>query len=192
MNSGRTRSSADGTSIVALNSELLELLRVQKELSETQLLRVNFSIAVILLHELGHAVHRSLSRSNYEPYYGDQIVAEVGHAWGYWAFGGVIEPFRKHANENDQTWIGGFRVTTPPSPWMPFSKSRNWPVSLPPQPTLGELPKRTTEWYLATEYIQRVQTNKFWEGDIKAYGVRALHVPPTDGLEDSQLWLNFN
>ena len=196
---GRTRSRADGTITVALDSELLELLRVQKELSETQLLRVNFSIALILVHEIGHAVWRSLSRTNYtyEPYYGDQIVAEVGHAWGCWAFGGLIEPLRMHSNEKNRTCIGGLRVTMPPSPWTQVLRTqilqmRGWSASRPPQPILGESQNSAPCWYLATEYIQRVQTDEFWENDVKAYGVRALHVPPTDGLQDSQLSLNSN
>ncbi|KAF6234241.1 hypothetical protein HO173_007661 [Letharia columbiana] len=42
------------------------------------------------------------------------------------------------------------------------------------------------------EYIQRLQTEEFWENEIKAHGVRALHVPPTTGNHDSQLSLNTN
>ena len=184
---GKTYYFADGGVIMALNSELLELLRVHKNFSETQPLRVNFWIAVVLLHELGHAVRGSLGSSEYEPYYGDQVVAEVGHAWGCCAFGGMIQLSRMPTNEKNRTFIAGFRITTPPSPWKQNPLCKKWPASLPPPPILGELPKRATFWFMTTEYIQRVQTDEFWEGDIKTRGVRALHVPPTDGIQDRLL-----
>ena len=80
--------------VVELQWEFLELLRNhasgQKVLSETQLLTVSFLVAVTLIHELGHAVHLSISRSKYEPYYSDHVLAEVGHAWACWTFGGAI------------------------------------------------------------------------------------------------------
>ena len=178
--------------IVELQWEFLELLRDhasgQKVLSETQLLTVNFLIAVTLIHELGHAVHLSVSRSKYEPYYSDHALAEVGHAWACWIFGGAItRMWMPTTTETDCVY--GFWVTTPPSPWQEAPRSTG---SRPPPPVLGDLAKRVTCWVLATEYIQRVQTEKFWEKDVKAHGVRALRVPPIDGIHDSQLSLQSN
>ena len=182
----------DGTITVELYSGLLELLRGQKTLSKTQMLRVNFWIAIILLHELAHAVPQSLSSSEHEPCYGDQVQAELGYAWTCWAFGGMIEPFRLAAWE-DQECIGGFWITTPPSPWSQIPRpSEYWPASRPRPPVLGDLPKRGTSWNLATLYVQRVQTEEFWEEEIRAHGVRALHIAPTEGCDDSQISLNPN
>ena len=155
------------------------------------MLRVNFWIAIILLHELAHAVRQYLSSSWYEPYYGDQVLAELGHAWVGWAFGGVIEPFRLSPTWEDPPCIGGFCIITPPSTWMLYAREA-WLPNFPPPPVLGNLPQRATKWTLATEYVQRVQTEEFWEEDVRAYGVRALHIAPTDGCDNSQLASNAN
>ena len=181
--------------IVELEWEFLEILRDhgsgKKILSETQLLRVNLLIAAILLHELGHAVHMSSGCSRYEPYYDNHMLAEVGHAWACYAFGGAITPIRMPTKDEPND-VGGFWVATPPSPWQRGPLSKHWPACRPPPPVLGDLPKSATFWVLANEYIQRVQTEDFWEKDIKAYGVRALHVPPTDRIHDGQLSLSHN
>ena len=181
--------------IVELQWEFLELLRDhgsgQKVLSETKLLTVSFLIAVTLIHELGHAVHLSVSRSKYEPYYGDHVLAEVGHAWACYTFGGAItRMWMPTTTEKDCAY--GFWVTTPPSPWQEAPRSKAWPASRPPPPVLGDLAKRVTCWVLAIEYIQRVQTEKFWEKDVKAHGVTALRVPRIDWIQDSQLSLQSN
>ena len=181
--------------IVELRWEFLELLRDhgsgQKVLSETQLLTISFLIAVTLVHELGHVVHLSVSRSKYEPYYGDHVLAEVGDAWACYTFGGAItRMWIPTTTEKD--CVNGFWVTTPPSPWQEAPRSKAWPASRPPPPVLGDLAKRATCWVLATEYIQRVQTEKFWEKDVKAHGVTALRVPPIDGIHDIQLSLQSN
>ena len=180
-----------GKIVVELGWEILELLRDhgsgKKALSETQLLRVGFLIANVLLHELGHAVNLSLGRSKYEPYYGNHAVAEMGHAWGCFAFGGPISHQMTRTKKRPDC-LGGFWVATPPIPWQ----TKSWPTNLPPPPVLGNLPKDATGWVLATEFIQRVQTEDFWEKDIKVHGVGALHVPPIDGNHDSQLPLDTN
>ena len=192
---GSTTRTAAKNIIVELQWEFLELLRDhasgQKVLSETQLLTANFLIAVTLMHELGHAVHLSVSRSIYEPYYGDHVLAEVGHAWACWTFGGAITRMWMPTTTGTQCDCG-FWVATPPSPWQEAPRSKAWPASRPPPPVLGNLAKKVTCWVLATEYIQRVQTEKFWEKDVKAHGVRALRVPPIDGIHDSQLSLKSN
>ena len=181
--------------VVQLGWEILELLRDhgsgKKILSETKLLRVGFLIAIVLLHELGHAVYMSLSHSNYEPYYGNQAVAEIGHAWGCFAFGGPVSHEMTRTKKRPD-WLGGLWVATPPIPWQTIPLPESWLASLPPPPVLGNLPKDATCWVLAPEYLQRVQTEEFWEKDIKAHGVRALHVPPIDGNHDSQLPLDTN
>lgn len=181
--------------IVELEWKFLEILRDhgsgKKILSKTQLLRVNLMIAVILLHELGHAVHMSSGGSRYEPYYDNHMLAEVGHAWACYAFGGAITPIRMPTKDEPND-VGGFWVATPPSPWQRGPMSEPWPACCPPPPILGDLPKSATFWVLANEYIQRMQTEDFWEKDIKVYGVRALHVPPTDRNRDGQLPLNHN
>ena len=176
----------DGGITVELYSGLLEPLRGQKKFSETQMLRVNFWVAILLLYELAHAVHKELSSSDYEPYYGDQVLAELGHAWTCWAFGGVIEGF----HWEDPTCIGQFLIT-PPSTWTKVPPAP-WIASLPTRPVPGDLPQKTTMWILATEYVQRVQMEELWEEDIRADGFKALHIFPTDGCDDSQLLSNAN
>ena len=192
---GRATRKAAKNVIVELQWEFFELLRDhasgQKVLSETQLFTLNMLIAITLIHELGHAVHLSVSRSRYEPYYGDHVLAEVGHAWACYVFGGAItRMWMPTTTETNR--IHGLWVTTPPSPWQESPRSKAWPARRPPPPVLGDLAKSVTCWVLATEYIQRVQTEKFWEEDVKAHGVRALRVPPIDGIYDSQLSLKSN
>ena len=192
---GRTIRTAAKNIFVELQWEFLELLRDhasgQKVLSETQLLTANFLIAVVLIHELGHAVHLSISRTKYEPYYGDHVLPEVGHAWACWTFGGAITRMWMPTTKETQCDYG-FWVATLPSPWQELLWSKARSASRPPPPVLGNLAKKVTCWVLATEYIQRVQTEKFWEKDVKAHGVRALRVPPIDGIHDSQLSLKSN
>lgn len=192
---GNSTRTAARNIIVELEWKFLEILcdhgSGKKILSETQLLRVNLLIAVILLHELGHAAHMSAGGSRYEPYYDNHMLAEVGHAWACYAFGGAITTIRMPTKDEPND-VGGFWVATPPSPWQRSPLSKPWPACCPPPPVLGDLPKSATFWILANEYIQRIQTEDFWEKDIKAYGVRALHVPPTDGNHDGQLPLSHN
>ena len=192
---GHTTRTAANNVIVELQWEFFELLREhasgQKVLSETQLLTVNFVIAVTIIHELGHAVRYSVSHSIYEPYYGDHVLAEVGHAWGCYIFGGTMTRMWMPTT-TETNCIYGLWVTTPPSPWQKTPGSRSWPASYPPPPVLGDLPNNLTSWVLTTAYIQRVQTEKFWEKDVKAHGVRALRVPPIGGIHDSQPLLKSN
>ena len=189
MTLGKTTRTRAGAIIVDLTWELFEILSNhgsgRKLLSETQLLRINFLIATILLHELGHAVHQSLRCSKYEPYYGNHAVAEVGHAWSCWAFGGAIARISMPTNEASD-FVGGFWVATPPSPWQMSLVTEAWPATRPPPPLLGDLPKVATCWILATAYVQKVQTEKFWSNEIKAHGVEALHVPPAEDKDGDQ------
>lgn len=192
---GRCGRVAGGILVVELRLELLDLLREhhsgREVLSETQLLRVNLLTATTLLHEFAHAVFKSLSRSIYEPYYGNHVVAELGHAWGCWAFGGGITPIHPFRMEKP-AHIGGFWVPTPPSPWRKGSRSIYCPENPPLQPLLGDPSEEETFWILAMEHIQRLQTEEFWDIEIKARGVRALHVPPTDGDHNGQHSLDNN
>ena len=185
---GKTSRSKTQKITIELVWELLEVLRDYgsgtKARSETRLLILNFAIAMILLHELGHAVDLAVSYSSYEPYYGHHAVAEVGHAWGCWAFGGAITTIR-NTTEDGLDPIAGFWVATPPSPWH-GTLPEFWPASRPPPPVLGDLPKNVTSWVLGMEYIQLVQTEEFWEIDIIVDGMRALHVPPTDEISDNR------
>ena len=192
---GQTTRTKAGGIVVNLSWELFEILSKHRSgmklLSETQLLRVNFLIAIVLLHELGHAVHLSLRCSRYEPYYGNHVVAEVGHAWSCWAFGGAIARINM-LTDGTSDFVDGFWVATPPSPWQKGAATESWPASRPPAPILGDLPKVATCWILATEYVQRVQTEKFWDVEIKAHGVGALRVPPIDEHDGDQIRFRGN
>ena len=192
---GLTTRTGAGVIVVNLSWELYEILgnhsNGKKLLSETQLLRVNFLVAIILLHELGHAVHLSLNSSKFEPYYGNHVVAEIGHAWSCWAFGGTILRISMPPDRKSE-FVEGFWVATPPSPWQKDAVNEAWPATRPPPPILGDLPKTATCWILATEYVQKVQTEKFWDDEIKAHGVRALHVPPTKDKDGDHIGLKSN
>ena len=179
-----TRTMANNAISVELDWVFLELLRDhgsgKKILSETQLLRANFLIAVVLLHELAHAVNLYLRDSIYEPYYDNHAVAELGHAWECWTFGGAITcngALTEYESKSD--WVTGFSVSTPPMSWHRGPSPKTWHANLRPPPVLGVLPKAVTFWVLANEFIQRVQTEEFWQIDIEERGTRELYVPPT-------------
>ncbi|MCJ1453973.1 hypothetical protein MMC28_004323 [Mycoblastus sanguinarius] len=147
-------------------------------LPHSQLLRVQFSLATTIIHEVAHAVRNASSFSEHEPYYGDQILNELGRAWESWAFGGILHPV---CGWKDMRL--GITLLTPWPPWWqqnPPGERNGCPL---PQ-LIGDLPESTDMWVVSMEYIQLVQTEEFWRGDIPKRGIAALKIPQTIGRRE--------
>lgn len=80
----------------------------KKRLSQSRRLRVQFCLAITLIHELAHAVNNACSKRPNEPYCDNQIANELGRAWEVWAFGGAVRPAR-----NLQRCSDGIKLLTP-------------------------------------------------------------------------------
>lgn len=165
--------------IVRIHPQYLDLLTAiglgTLDMSQSQLLRVQFALAKTLVHELNHTIRKGCSVNRYEPCYGNHIVAEAGRAWECWLFGGAVGPA---PGFNDTQ--GGIVLWGPwPSTWG----NNPGPIwkSLPP--VLGEIPEHMTVWIVGMGYIQRIQTEGFWNVDVKAGGLRVFQIPQRHGIK---------
>ena len=75
---------------VRLHTEYLDLLTANFPTRRgVSLTEARFMLARLLVHELNHALNFALARTR-EPFFGDQMVAEIGNAWESWVFGGDL------------------------------------------------------------------------------------------------------
>ena len=77
----------------------------------------------------------------------------------------------------------GITLLTPWPPWWqqnPPGERNGCPL---PQ-LIGDLPESTDMWVVSMEYIQLVQTEEFWRGDIPKRGIAALKIPQTIGRRE--------
>ena len=135
-----------------------------------------FQWAVILVHEVAHAAHRAaLSPSApYEYFFEDGVVAEAGHDWEAWAFGGRVVVNRLSTTLDGRLTSAKF-VLLLPWPWR--LGMREWVQEA---PCRVERPENFAEagdeiaWRVGQEFIAKLFTDDFWDNEILERGREAL------------------
>lgn len=126
------------------------LRRVRAQGSISQLLRLQFCVAVTFAHELVHAVNHAVSLETYEPFFEDHRSSELGLAWEQVIFGGRV------------TALGNIDARNP----LGLVK---WPTAwLEARPNMLErkLPKKTsTVYFVPMTYIANIQQQAFWASE---------------------------
>ena len=148
----------------------------RKPMTESQLLRFQFAIAKTLVHEVAHAVYRTLSLSPIEPYVNIQLVSELGRAWELWTFGCLPTPALSlrdcsHGLVCIAPWPDNFETTRTLNPAGPV------------RPILGPMNVGRVSYAVEMEWIQKVQTEEFWDIEVKHRGVDALKIPLKEGIK---------
>jgi len=141
------------------------LRRVRAQGSISQLLRLQFCVAVTLAHELVHAVNHAVSLETYEPFFEDHRSSELGLAWEQVIFGGRV------------TALGNIDARNP----LGLVK---WPSAWPEaRPNMLErrLPKKTsTVYFVPMTYIATIQQQAFW---ANMYDRDQLRIPKRHGRQ---------
>jgi len=126
---------------------ITNLCRVRAQGSISQLLRLQFCVAVTFAHELVHAVNHAVSLETYEPFFEDHRSSELGLAWEQVIFGGRVVP------------LGDIDARNP----LGLIK---WPTAWPegrPDMLERRLPKKTsTVYFVPMTYIANIQQQAFW------------------------------
>ena len=157
--------------------EVLDLhVTGKRSMTDSQLLRFQFTVAKTLVHEVAHAIFRALNMSPVEPYCNDQIVSEIGRAWEVWTFG-CLPTTALNLRDCSYGLVGI-------APWPDnFETERNLNPSGPRRPLLGPLHEGRTSYALQMEWVQKVQTEEFWNIEVKHRGVDALEIPLKLGVK---------
>ncbi len=138
-------------STISVGTDYISSLReVGANGSVSQLLRLQFHVALTFAHELVHAVNHAVSLETYEPFFQDQRLAELGHAWEQAVFGGR------------PAFLGPTDARNP----LIFAK---WPTAFKeahPEVNLERrLPKRThTFYFIPMTFLAKIQQQGFWAG----------------------------
>lgn len=154
-----------GSSIDVGMEFVTNLRRVRAEGSISQLLRLQFSIAVTFAHELVHAVEHAVSLENYEPFFEDDRVAELGLAWEQAIFGGRVVALGDIDARNP---LGLIKWPTA------------WPEEHPEIRLERRRPKKTsTVYFVPMTFIANTQRQAFWanmgDGDSDRLRISKRH-----------------
>lgn len=143
-------------------------------------LRTVFLLASTLMHELCHAVGMSCldlrERSRQEPFFRDQRIAELGHAWETAVFGYSPQPSGANSLLPPRTrtcsapyGIFGFN--------FPGAREENaYMVALATSTYWGQ---KTYEFPFKTAEICKFFTRQFWDGEVKRNGIHAMRLNTT-------------
>ena len=137
-----------GTTIHMGSEFVTNLRKVRAKGSVSQLLRLQFSTAITLAHETAHAVNHTVSMETYEPFFDDQRLAEIGHAWEQAVFGGIVRCLGHEDARNPLAFCK----------WPNASPTGRSDIILE-----RRLPKRlTTFYFLPMTFISSAQQADFW------------------------------
>lgn len=143
-------------------------------------LRTVFLLASNLMHELCHAVGMScldfVERSKQEPFFRDQRIAELGHAWETAVFG--YSPHPSGANS-----VLSPHIHTCSAPYGLFGF--NFPGARAGKEYMAALAtstywgQKTYEFPFKTAEICKFFTRQFWDGEVKRNGIHAMRLNTT-------------
>ncbi|KAI9880102.1 MAG: hypothetical protein M1830_005347 [Pleopsidium flavum] len=173
-------------STIRLSEVFLTILHPATSLNTPQRLRTSFLLANTLAHEFTHAARNARIKppdppiEDFEPFFYDQRRAEVGHAWESVTLGGRIFPFLNAYNSRYGMCIEKwpdldekYMIVRPPLPgsWAaPIAVSRK-----PPK-------KWSTIYTIPMPFVQSLFMQKFWDQDVKVFGVKGLRFEKRLGL----------
>ncbi|KAI9718537.1 MAG: hypothetical protein M1812_003988 [Candelaria pacifica] len=166
----------DGVS-VALNSKILAILR-RNDISISQRLRVQYFLALGILHEFAHVVHIATTSApkdkngyeispNLEPFYEDDRQAECGYACSQALINGTVEAINDRLDCEHGLWIAKW-----PAVWSRHESGVEGMLV----PERRKPRKFCTSMVISMEHIQPLFTDQFWEHDVKRYGARELRI----------------
>ena len=135
-----------------------------------------FTWANTLVHEVAHAAHRVAlpPGAPHEYFFEDGLVAEAGHDWEAWAFGGCPQLIDTCISTDGDTRSASF-VTL--EPW-PRELNKGNGVSEPPR-RAETLPGVTRDgygffWRVDQEFVAKLFTDEFWDNEVVTRGREAL------------------
>lgn len=142
------RQSGDG-SVIHINYQYIENLS-KGNMPLSQLLRLQFYMALTISHEIAHAINNAVSVLLYEPFYEDQRLSELGRAWENEVFGGMTELIFETDARNPLAF----------AKWPTYADKatpRNGVLAL-------KGPKRYTTWYFVSmKWVNDIQQQWFWD-----------------------------
>ncbi len=162
---------------VFLNIAYLMALR-ETDISISQRLRIQYHIALIFLHELGHAVRIATTEIEkdaegylilpaLEPFFEDDRQAECGYACTQALINGSIDAYYYYPSCER-----GLLITKWPTVFSHESEVAK--LATIPQ---RRRPKRfITSYVVGMEYIQSLFTDEFWEVDVRRFGAAEVRI----------------
>ncbi|KAI9816891.1 MAG: hypothetical protein M1827_001536 [Pycnora praestabilis] len=161
-------------STIELSEEYFRYLwPVPPRKSVSQILRIQFHMAVTLCHEVAHAACFSTSKRPYEPFFENERIAEIGWSFENAVFGGMTDVF----GDYQDCRAGIFFVKWPTC----SSLTGGLPVRRSPKGS-------STAYVVDMDYLQMIQTKEFWESGTvqltipKKVGHRYWAVDEVDSL----------
>ncbi|KAL9085814.1 MAG: hypothetical protein Q9165_007446 [Trypethelium subeluteriae] len=150
---------------------------VEEELAVPSVQATIFQWATTLVHELAHAAQAIVlcPGSPYEYFFEDNSVAETGHDWELWAFGGTPNL------EEDKMRLDDGQMR--PVRYMSLIR---WPQLRLKNPSIRFAPCRakdipdstrdgyTFSWRISQKFVERLFTDHFWDQDMLIEGRQAL------------------
>lgn len=154
-------------------------------------LRTRFYMAMIMLHEIGHAFHNAFNPTGHiqkhEPFMNDDRVAELGYALTKHLFGNVIQIAGANP-EHLGVPFGLYFFDWPNSDNRGDRKRERY--------SLAKAGVHTHTYYvLPMSYILKVLHPQFWTDEVMRYGtIASLRLPKLLGVRyqygDYKLWLD--
>lgn len=154
-------------------------------------LRTRFYMAMIMVHEIGHAFHNAFNPTQHiqkhEPFLNDDRVAELGYALTKHLFGNVIQIVGSNP-EHLGVPFGFYFFDWPNSDNRGDRKKERC--------SLAKAGVHTHTYYvLPMSYILKVLDPKFWADEVVRYGtIASLRLPKLLGVryqyDDYKLWLD--
>ncbi|KAI9696206.1 MAG: hypothetical protein M1836_005759 [Candelina mexicana] len=160
-----------------LNIQFLIVLR-RLDISISQRLRVQYYLAISILHELAHVVRIATTEiprdAHYvdivpamEPFFEDDRQAECGYACTQVLVNGSVEPYFGWPDCRF-----GLTIAKWPSVWSRSESGADGFLV----PERRRPKKFTTTYVISMEHIQPLFTDQFWEYDVKRYGAREVRI----------------
>lgn len=170
------------------------------DISINERLAQRYNVAKTILHELCHVIGFILDgrREEAEPFFENDVVAELGEAMEQNVLGGRLESLGRpsmpnHMEALDALSLGGAATSWPaPGAYERLVNSKQKNVIYDPPQSLR--PPELTFYPFPAKFFEEVQQQAFWD-NIQTFGTDALHMGPlTMGRRfapDCSPWLNF-
>ncbi|KAL9116352.1 MAG: hypothetical protein Q9187_007123 [Circinaria calcarea] len=165
---------------ILVNAEIIETLRKLVEIQDpspadlNRILRLQFNLAVSMVHGMCHAINNATHKTA-EPFYRGQSINELGRAWENHVFGGHVEPYNGVLDGNAPLCV---------CKWPPQIGMAN--------PSSGLYMRRrpkgsSTYYYVSMDFIANTQLQRKWD-QVRSDGLEdntnLLHIPKQVGYRE--------